>query len=55
MEAINTNYKEAFDNAVASVEMEGYEVEESQKMTCLDFITGRINKDDFIKLIVERC
>lgn len=48
-------YKEVLENAIASVEMEGYEVQKSQKDACLDFISGKINKDAFIKLLLERC
>lgn len=51
----STVYKEILDNAVASVEMEGYKVTDSQKESCLDFVSGKINKEDFIKLILERC
>jgi len=49
------SYKDALDNAIASVEIEGYEITASQKDFCLDFISGKINKDDFIKQMFERC
>ncbi len=48
-------YKEALDNAIASVEMEGYEVFESQKEYCLEFINGNINHEEFIRIMRERC
>ena len=48
-------YKEAFNSAVASVEMEGYEVTETQKLSCLDFLDGKIDKKDFIKAVLEGC
>ena len=51
----NIQYKEALDNAVASVEIEGYEVFEYQKESCLEFINGNINREEFIKIICERC
>lgn len=51
----NNLYKEALNNAVASVELEGYEVTDTQKEFCLDFISGKINKEDFINLILEGC
>ena len=50
----NTIYKEALDSAVASVEMEGYHINEPQKQFCFEFISGQINKEDFIKLMLER-
>ena len=51
----STIYMEALNNAVASVEIEGYEVTEFQKNSCLDFISGKMKKEDFIKLMLERC
>ncbi len=51
----NIVYKDALDNAIASVEMEGYEISETQKKVCLEFVSGKINQDDFIKLMLERC
>ena len=48
-------YKEAFNSAVASVEMEGYDVTEKQKDSCLDFLNGKIDKNDFIKAVLEGC
>ena len=39
-------YEESLKNAVASVEMEGYNFEETQKKECLDFISGKINKEE---------
>ena len=48
-------YKDALKNAIASVEMEGYEVTETQKLSCLDFLDGKIDKKDFIKAVLEGC
>lgn len=48
-------YKEALNNAIASVEMEGYDVTEKQKVSCMDFLDGKIDKKDFIKTILEGC
>lgn len=48
-------YKEALNNAIASVEMEGYDVTEKQKVSCLDFLDGKIDKKDFIKTVLEGC
>lgn len=51
----NVNYTEVLNSAIASVEIEGYEVDEQQKAFCLEFVSGNINKEDFINLILERC
>ena len=48
-------YKDALNNAIASVEMEGYELTETQKLSCLDFLNGKIDKKDFIKAVLEGC
>lgn len=48
-------YKEALNSAVASVEMEGYDVTEKQKVSCLEFLNGKIDKQDFIKAVLEGC
>ena len=48
-------YRDALNNAIASVEMEGYDVTEKQKVSCLDFLDGKIEKKDFIKAVLEGC
>ena len=48
-------YKDALNNAIASVEMEGYDVTEKQKAFCMEFLDGKIEKEDFIKAILEGC
>lgn len=48
-------YKKALDNAVASVEMEGYNVSAEEKGICFEFLNGKLNKEEFIKTILERC
>ena len=45
----------ALNNAVASVEMEGYTVSEYEKKLCMDVLNGKLTKDDFIKIMFERC
>ena len=45
----------ALNNAVASVEMEGYTVSEQEKNLCLDVLNGKLTKSEFIKKILERC
>lgn len=48
-------YAEELKNAIASVEIEGYNVSLSQKEACFEFVTGEISKEEFIKLVLERC
>lgn len=45
----------ALNNAVASVEMEGYKVSSDEKKLCMEVLKGKLNKDDFIKIMLERC
>ena len=47
-------YKEALNSAIASVEMEGYDVTKKQKVSCLEFLNGKIDKKDFIKDILKQ-
>ncbi len=48
-------YQEALDNAVASVEMEGYRITGEQKAQCFDFLAGKIDKDTFIQMVLKGC
>ena len=48
-------YEYALDNAIASVEIEGYNVTQNQREFCLDFLNGKMDKDNFIKVILEGC
>ena len=43
------------NNAVASVEIEGYSVTDAEKKMCMEFISGSITKEQFIKSVLERC
>lgn len=45
----------ALNNAVASVEMEGYRLSDTEKKLCMDVLNGKLTKDDFIKIMLERC
>ncbi len=47
-------YENALENAFASVSIEGFETSEMQNDFCLDFLCGKINKDEFIKTVLER-
>ncbi len=51
----NDIYQEALKNAVASVEIEGYNVNDNQKEIGLDFLSGKINREDFVNLILKGC
>lgn len=56
MRQISLREKErALDNAVTSVEMEGYKVSEFEKQLCMDVLNEKLTKDDFIKILLERC
>lgn len=48
-------YKEELDNAIASVEFEGYRITDEQKTQCFDFLSGKIDKDTFIQTILKGC
>ena len=43
------------NNAVASVEIEGYSVTDAEKKMCMEFVNGSITKEQFIKSVLERC
>ena len=48
-------YQKALNDAVASVEMEGYRITAEQKAQCFDFLSGKIDKDTFIQLVLKGC
>ena len=48
-------HQKSIQNAVASVEMEGYTLTEFEKSLCMDALCGKISKDEFIKIMLERC
>ena len=45
----------ALDNAIASVEMEGFVFSEGEKELCKKALEGKITKEEFIKILLERC
>lgn len=50
------NEKEiVLNNAIASVEMEGYKLSDYEKDLCMDVLNGKITKDEMIKIMLERC
>lgn len=51
----NVNYAEVLNSAIASVEIEGYKLDEEQKAFCLEFVSGNMKKEDFINIMLERC
>ncbi len=48
-------YQEALDNARASVEMEGFRITDEQQSQCMDFVTGKIDKEAYIQMLLKRC
>ena len=47
----NDERMRALDNAIASVEMKGFEFADGEKELCMAALEGKIIKDDFIKYI----
>ena len=43
--------KMALNNAVASVEMEGYKISDNEKELCMKVLDGKLTKDEFIKIM----
>ena len=46
--------KMALNNAVASVEMEGYKISDNEKELCMKVLDGKLTKDEFIKRMFEK-
>ena len=44
----------ALNNAVASVEMEGYKISDNEKELCMEVLDGKLTKDEFIKIMLEK-
>lgn len=56
MPQVILNEKEiVLNNAIASVEMEGYKLSDYEKDLCMDVLNGKIAKDEMIKIMLERC
>ncbi len=47
--------EKAFDCAVSSVEMEGYNIPKEQKELCWNVIKGDLSKEEYIKIMLKRC
>ena len=43
------------NNAVASVEIEGYTITEDEKQLCMAALEGKLTKEELIKKVLERC
>lgn len=54
---MNTLYEKeyALNNAVASVEIEGYRMSEYEKKMCMSVLEGKLTKEEFVKILLERC
>lgn len=46
--------KMVLNNAVASVEMEGYKTSDNEKELCMEVLDGKLTKDEFIKIMLEK-
>ena len=46
--------KMVLNNAVASVEMEGYKISDNEKELCMEVLDGELTKDEFIKIMLEK-
>ena len=46
--------KMVLNNAVASVEMEGYKISDNEKELCMAVLDGKLTKDEFIKIMLEK-
>ena len=46
--------KMELNNAVASVEMEGYKISDNEKELCMEVLDGKLTKDEFIKIMLEK-
>ena len=55
MRQSNQMQENVLNNAVASVEIEGYSVTDAEKKMCMDVVSGSITKEQFIKIVLERC
>ncbi len=45
----------ALRSAFASVEYEGYKYTDDEKDLCVSAVRGSITKEEFIKILLERC
>lgn len=41
------------NNAIASVEMEGYNISDYERELCMNVLNGNLSKDDFIKTMLK--
>lgn len=47
----NKSYDKAIENAVASVEMEGYQIDEQSKEWCKKLLLNEITMDEYIEFV----
>ena len=52
---MNVSAEYALRNAVASMEIEGFEISEDEKQLFFDFANNRLSREQFITLVLERC
>ncbi|MBR0365270.1 MAG: antitoxin VbhA family protein [Clostridia bacterium] len=54
-QALLQDKETALNNAIASVEIEGYHISDYEKQLCMSVLNGNITKEDFIQTMLERC
>ncbi len=54
-QALLSEKEKALNNAIASVEIEGYHVSEFKKQLCMSVFNGTITNVEFIQTMLERC
>ncbi|MEE1319855.1 MAG: hypothetical protein UHD05_10100 [Ruminococcus sp.] len=56
-EVIKTQSKsleKSIENAVASIEMEGYHIDDQSKALCRQLLSGEISMEEYIRLIKQK-
>ena len=51
---MNKKLEQALNNAIASISMEGYVFNDKQKQICADVLDGKITKEEYIKMLLQK-
>ena len=54
VKTIKPTREQAFKNAVANVEIEGYRLTDRQKELCAQVLDGKLSKQECIKILLNR-
>ena len=54
VKTIKPTREQAFKNAVANVEIEGYRLTDRQKDLCTQVLNGKLSKQECIKILLNR-